>query len=383
MSRALFEEVEDHGEAGGRTTATGPGAAASARSANRRRVSVWLFVLAAMVVGQIVIGGLTRLTDSGLSITEWRPITGALPPLSEAAWLEEFELYRQIPEYQLQNRGMTLDEFKVIYWWEWGHRQWARLIGLVFIGGFAWFAWKNMMPVGWSRRILAIGGLGGVQAVIGWWMVTSGLPDALDPSAVRLDVSQYRLALHLGLAFVILGMLLWAALALRREEWDLLQARRRREARPLLAIKLFTALLGVQILSGAIVAGIDAGYASNTWPLMDGAFYPPGVPFDPFENEAAAQWTHRWLGALVLAGAVATFFALRRSAYAKTRLWGAITLGMTLVQLVLGIALVMSNVPLWLAALHQLGGVAIFAVAIHAWAQTAAPKEEKIAGAAA
>ena len=259
--RSIFEDVGE-GEAP-KAAPTGGMIDARPRGA-RRAIRAWLMVLFALVVVMIAVGGLTRLTDSGLSITEWKPVTGALPPMSEAAWEEELEKYRQIPEYQLQNKGMSMSEFKRIYWWEWGHRQLGRVIGLVWAVGFAGFLVARKIPVGWSGRLLMLGVLGGAQGAIGWWMVSSGLEGEM------LDVASYRLATHLGLAFVILGFIAWYVMLLGREERDLMQARRAGEA------KLFGLATGwlhfafLQILIGALVAGIDAGRSFTDWPLMAG-----------------------------------------------------------------------------------------------------------------
>ncbi|HKL06824.1 MAG TPA: COX15/CtaA family protein, partial [Roseovarius sp.] len=190
------------------------------RRGARGAIRLWLMLLFALVVVMIAVGGLTRLTDSGLSITEWKPVTGALPPMNAADWQMEFEKYRQIPEYQLQNKGMSMSEFKVIYWWEWGHRQLGRVIGLVWAVGFFGFLAARKIPAGWTGRLFFLGVLGGAQGAIGWWMVSSGLDGEM------LDVASYRLATHLGLAFVILGFIAWYAMLLGREERDLMQARR-------------------------------------------------------------------------------------------------------------------------------------------------------------
>ncbi|MEM9269583.1 MAG: COX15/CtaA family protein, partial [Pseudomonadota bacterium] len=192
--RSIFEEVD-----GSRAEQAAPIPVKVERDGARGAVAVWLSLLFVLVVVMIAVGGLTRLTDSGLSITEWAPVTGAIPPLSASEWETEFEKYRQIPEYQLQNKGMSLAEFKVIYWWEWGHRQLGRVIGLVWGLGFLWFLLRRQIPKGWTGRLLLLGGLGGLQGAIGWWMVSSGL------TGTMLDVASYRLATHLGLAFVILG----------------------------------------------------------------------------------------------------------------------------------------------------------------------------------
>src|SRR6056297_1250916 len=219
--RKLFEEVETD-----RSTAPKPagGVIGRARSGARGAVRLWLVTLFALVVVMIAVGGLTRLTDSGLAITEWAPISGAVPPMSAEDWQAEFDAYRAIPEYQLQNRGMSLEEFKVIYWWEWGHRQLGRVIGLVWAAGFVGFLATRKMPQGWTGRLLLLGALGGLQGAIGWWMVSSGLAPGM------VAVASYRLATHLGLAFVILGLIAWYVMALGREERELMQARRGREA---------------------------------------------------------------------------------------------------------------------------------------------------------
>jgi len=270
QKRNIFEEVATPDAArAAPTTGVIDGAKRGARGAIR----AWLVLLFALVVLMIAVGGLTRLTDSGLSITEWRPVTGAIPPLSAEDWENAFTKYREIPEYELQNKGMSLDEFKVIYWWEWGHRQLGRIIGLVWAAGFLFFLATRKVPTGWTGRLLLPGLLGGIQGAIGWWMVSSGLTGGM------LDVASYRLATHLGLAFVILGVLVWYIFLLGRRDADLMQARRDRDA------KLFSMGTGlmyfafVQILLGALVAGIDAGRSFNDWPLMAGEWLPP-FPFD-------------------------------------------------------------------------------------------------------
>ncbi|MBZ0124328.1 MAG: COX15/CtaA family protein, partial [Roseovarius sp.] len=220
--RSVFEEVDEGASAPARPQG---GMIDSGRRGARGAVRVWLVVLFAMVMVMIAVGGLTRLTDSGLSITEWRPVTGALPPMNEADWQDEFAKYRTIPQYELVNKGMTLAEFKFIYWWEWGHRQLGRAIGLVWALGFFGFLALRKMPPGWAGRLLLLGALGGAQGAIGWWMVASGLGGQMTA------VASYRLATHLGLAFVILGFIAWYVFALGREERDLMQARRAQERR--------------------------------------------------------------------------------------------------------------------------------------------------------
>ena len=198
--RSIFEDVATQIEASSPVQQAAGIIDRGRGTANRSLLRVWLILLFLLVVSMITVGGLTRLTDSGLSITEWRPISGALPPLSEQDWSEEFEKYKQIPEYQLQNKGMSLQSFKVIYWWEWGHRQLGRVVGLVWAIGFVFFYFTKKIPTGWTPKLLFLGALGGTQGAIGWWMVSSGL------SGTMLDVASYRLATHLGLAFFHLGV---------------------------------------------------------------------------------------------------------------------------------------------------------------------------------
>jgi len=272
--RSIFEEVGTDQKVAAAETGRIDGTGQGARGAIRG----WLIALFTLVCLMIAVGGLTRLTDSGLSITEWNPIMGAIPPISAEDWEAEFELYRAIPEYQEQNRGMSLAEFKVIYWWEWGHRQLGRIIGLVWAAGFLWFLARREIPRGWTGRLLLLGALGGLQGAIGWWMVQSGLRPGV------LDVASYRLAIHLGLAFVILGLIAWFVFKIRRREADLMVARRDGEP------KLYSMGTGLmhfaflQILLGALVAGIDAGRAFPTWPLMGDGFLPP----DPFQLTPAS-----------------------------------------------------------------------------------------------
>lgn len=361
-NRKLFEEV---GEGAARPEPQGGMIARGGRGA-RGAIRVWLLVLFALVVAMIAVGGLTRLTDSGLSITEWRPVTGALPPMNEAAWQAEFEKYRAIPEYQLQNRGMTLGEFKVIYWWEWGHRQLGRVIGLIWATGFLGFWATKRIPPGWVPRLLGLGALGGLQGAIGWWMVSSGLGGEM------VDVASYRLAIHLGLAFAILGLIAWYAFLLSRPEAELLQARRAREA------KLFSLSTGamhlafVQILLGALVAGIDAGRGFTDWPLMAGGILPPD-PFwiEPlwrnfFENAGLVQFIHRVVGYLLLGFGLFVWARGRRSGQRRTQAAFNMMAAILVLQVVLGVVTVMNSAPLWLALLHQLGAVALWVAILRA-----------------
>jgi len=361
--RQLFEEVATPNApvakpAGGLIDRAGGGA--------RNAVRIWLMILFALVVLMIAVGGLTRLTDSGLSITEWRPVTGALPPMSADAWQTEFDKYRQIPQYDLVNRGMTMAEFQVIYWWEWGHRQLGRVIGLVWAVGFAAFLVTRSMPAGWTGRLLGLGALGGLQGAIGWWMVASGLEDGM------VAVASYRLATHLGLAFVILGLIAWYVFQLGRPAPALMTARRSRDAR---LFGLGTGLMHLaflQILLGALVAGIDAGRSYTDWPLMGGEIFPSAAfVIEPlwrnfFENPGLVQFIHRTTGYALLAFGIVVWLRGRRSANRRTA--GAFDL-MALVlvgQIVLGIATVWYAAPWQLASLHQFLAVGLWVAILRA-----------------
>jgi len=376
--RSIFEEV---GEGGRKAPAVPPGGlAAHPGSASRGAIRVWLLLLFALVVAMIAVGGLTRLTESGLSITEWRPVTGALPPMSDAAWQAEFDKYRAIPEYRLQNEGMSLAEFQRIYWWEWGHRQLGRLIGLVWAAGFLWFVLRRRIPPGWTGRLLLPGVLGGAQGAIGWWMVASGL------DGERVDVASYRLAVHLGLAFVILGLLWWYALRLSRSERELLRARRARESGLIAWTSALLALAFVQIVLGALVAGIDAGRGFTDWPLMGGRWLPPD-PFalEPawrnlFEDAGLVQFNHRLVGYLLLVLAGLAWLRGRRSPHAATRAAFAWTGMAVLGQAVLGIVTLIHGAPAALALAHQAGAVAVVSLILRARFLAGWPRIATIAG---
>jgi Uncharacterized protein required for cytochrome oxidase assembly len=326
----------------------------------RKGIRIWLMVIFALVMAMIAVGGLTRLTDSGLSITEWKPVTGALPPMNAADWQSEFEKYQQIPEYQLQNEGMSLSEFKSLYWWEWGHRNLGRVIGLVWALGYAGFALARKVPTGWHKRLIFIGALGGLQGAIGWWMVSSGL------AGERLDVASYRLAVHLGLAFVILGFIAWYVFLLGRTEPELMQARRAKDA------KLFGMSTGLlhfaflQILLGALVAGIDAGRGYTDWPLMGGQVLPPD-PFyitpiwrNFFENPALVQFLHRMAGYLLFIYGLVTWLKGRKSASRATASAFTLMMAVLFLQVILGITTLVHGAPLALGLAHQVGAVALF-----------------------
>jgi len=375
--RSIFEDVGTTEK----QVAT-PGAIDRGGQGARGAIRAWLFVLFGLVAVMIVVGGLTRLTDSGLSITEWKPVTGALPPMSAEAWDVEFEKYKQIPEYTEQNIGMTMEEFKIIYWWEWGHRQLGRVIGLVWAIGFAYFAIRRQIPTGWTQKLLFIGALGGLQGAIGWWMVSSGLKPGM------LDVASYRLAIHLGLAFVIFGFIAWYIMQLSRREADLLQARRSGDAK---MWSMSTGLMHfafLQILLGALVAGIDAGRAYPDWPLMAGGFFPP-EPFgltpvwrNFFEDAGLVQFMHRMAGYLLFIYAIVVWRMASKSANTSIRFSFNLVLAMMFLQMVIGIVTVMYSAPWNIAIVHQIGAIVLWVLILRARFMSRYPIPEKIAGAA-
>ena len=328
------------------------------RSDRSRPVAVWLFAVAALVLAMVVVGGATRLTGSGLSITEWKPVTGALPPMSEQAWASEFGKYKVIPQYTQLNRGMTLDEFKGIYWWEWGHRLLGRLIGLVFALPFAVFLIRRQIPKRLIWRCGAMLGLGGLQGAIGWWMVSSGLAD-------RVSVAPERLATHLGLALALFVMLVWTGL----DAWA--GAPRQENPTRWRAVGwIFLGAVLFQSLLGALVAGSDAGYIFNDWPLMNGAMVPRDYAGDTLwatiaHNQASVQLHHRLGAYLLFAGAILMAVMAWRARYLpqEARTLALVALGVTVMQAVLGIATLMAGVPLWLGILHQAGAVFLLAAA--------------------
>jgi heme a synthase len=367
--RSIFEEV---GQAAAPVAPQG-GMIAARNTGARGGIRLWLTLLFLLVAVMIAVGGLTRLTDSGLSITEWRPVTGAIPPMDQAAWEAEFAKYQAIPEYQLQNAGMTLDAFKVIYWWEWGHRFLGRVIGLVWAVGFFGFLAARKIPAGWTGRLLGLGVLGGLQGAIGWWMVSSGL------TGDRLDVASYRLAVHLGLAFVILGLIAWYVFLLGRTEAELMQARRGQERK---LYGLSTGLMHfafLQILLGALVAGIDAGRYFPTWPLMNGQFFPADAFYVPdgaggskaiwhafFENAGLVQFIHRMSGYLLFAFGVVVWLRGRKSVHGSTRMAFHAVMAMLVAQMAIGIATVLTVAHPHVAITHQIGAVVLWVLIIRA-----------------
>ncbi len=341
-----------------------------------RAVRIWLFGIAALVFAMVVVGGATRLTGSGLSITEWQPILGIVPPMSDAAWQDAFEKYRHIPEYSQINPGMTLQGFKAIYWWEWTHRLLGRLIGVVFFIPFAVFVARRAIPRAFIPRIAALFVLGAAQGVLGWFMVKSGLAD-------RVDVSQYRLAAHLALAVAIAGYAFWLALSIGEPAQT--EGKTPVENSPL-AVKLGAGMLAglvyLQIIAGAFVAGLKAGHASDTWPLMNGEIIPPGLDaFSPwyvnlFENPLTAQFAHRTLAyaiAILAAGMAVFIWNAKR---ARTlRLPMLATNAAVFMQIALGIAAIVYGVPLVIALAHQANAILVLALALWTLHRAVAPGE--------
>jgi cytochrome c oxidase assembly protein subunit 15 len=323
-------------------------------------VRTWLFLVAALIFVMVSIGGATRLTGSGLSITEWQPIIGVVPPFTESAWQEAFEKYRQIPQYQHVNRGMSLAAFKFIYWWEWSHRFLARLVGVVFLVPFVFFLASGRIGRALAPRLGVIFLLGGLQGFIGWYMVRSGLAD-------RVSVSQYRLALHLSLAILILGAVLWTAFSLRSSP-----ARKNDLPLPGYAMaKLLLALVFLQIVAGAFVAGMKAGSGYNTWPLMDGRVIPAGLlAMHPrwvnlFENAMTVQFNHRVLAYILFVAATwQTWRIVQSHSEGAARLSAAALLAAIVGQIALGIWTLLARVPIELGLAHQAGAVAVFWIAV-------------------
>ncbi len=317
---------------------------------SRRAVGFWLLAVALVILAMVTIGGLTRLTGSGLSITQWDPIMGAIPPLNDAAWAEAFAKYRLIPQYVIENRGMTLEGFKGIFWWEWSHRLLGRLLGVLFIVPFLWFAYVGAIKRGDWPRMLLLFLLGGLQGFIGWWMVSSGLE-------VRTSVSQYRLAIHLGTALLLLVAILWIALEYLRGS-----DRERSDAGGTKRGLLFAGLVYFQMLLGALVAGLHAGLIYNTWPDMNGRMLPEDPFFSQpwwinfFENPGLVQFDHR-IGAYLVA-AFAVFIYLRGikligAAQKNVKASAKAVAAITTFQIGLGITTLLLQAPELLAAAHQ------------------------------
>jgi cytochrome c oxidase assembly protein subunit 15 len=335
---------------------------------NRAAVRGWLYVTILVLLALVVVGGATRLTDSGLSITEWKPIHGVIPPLNAAEWQEEFDKYRQIPEYLEINKGMSLDEFKTIFWWEWGHRFLARGVGLVFALPLAFFWATGRLDRRIKLPLLSILALGGLQGFIGWWMVSSGLSE-------RTDVSQYRLAVHLTLASVIVGAIMWVARGIAPHARDLKPTARSAGAGGVLVLMVL-----VQIYLGALVAGLDAGLVFAEWPGMDGGFFPAsqwvaglGVA-NLFETPAIVQFTHRTFAYAVWLAALAHATVAWRFAPGSTHCRRAVLLfALVTLQAIVGIVTLLTHVPLGWALVHQAMALVVLSFAVAHWRGLAGP----------
>jgi heme a synthase len=375
---------------------------------SRRAVGYWLLVVALTIAAMVAIGGLTRLTGSGLSITEWDPIMGAIPPLSQADWVEAFHKYQHIPQYIREHQGMTLAQFQFIYWWEWTHRLLGRLIGAVFLLPFLYFAWTGAIARREIPRMLVLFALGAFQGFVGWWMVESGLE-------TRVSVSQYRLAIHLGVALILFAAILWTALGYLRSripspplgERVRVRGIEKSEDRSQKSDRLashadqisdfrvlpcdipltpalspsggegvqfafvFPLLVYLQMLLGALVAGLHAGLIYNTWPSMDGQFLPEHPLFSTpwwinvFENPGLAQFDHR-IGAYIVAlSAIAVWWSAMRSRLtgpARTSAYAILII--TFTQIALGIITLLNQAPILLSALHQLTALALLSAAL-------------------
>jgi cytochrome c oxidase assembly protein subunit 15 len=332
----------------------------AARQPRPAALARWLWAVALLVVIVVGVGGITRLTESGLSITEWRPVSGVLPPLNEADWVKEFEKYKQIPEYREINLGMTLAGFKAIFFWEWLHRILGRVVGMAMLVPLVWYAWRRAIPAGYGPRLLALTSLVGLQGALGWWMVASGLE-------YRTDVSHFRLAAHLLTALFLLAGLVWTA----RDLGALAREPAARPARLTGGGIAVIAILFVQLLLGAWVAGLNAGFVASTWPLMNDHFVPEGIDWaggawlaltnDPF----LIHFLHRWWSWIA---ALALLLLARALARRGARREAGLLVAVVAVQMLLGIWTVVSGVSMWVAVAHQVVGailVAIAAAALH------------------
>lgn len=359
--RSIFEEVGSNTK----IIAAPVGAISRDECSERGWVRIWLWALVVLIVIMITVGGLTRLTDSGLSITEWDPVMGAVPPLSTAAWNAAFAAYRTTAEFTLQNSDMTLAEFKVIFWWEWGHRQLGRFIGLAWLVGFLILFIVGKLPKVRRISLFIIGPFIGLQGFIGWLMVNSGL------DGVRIDVASYWLMAHLGAAFALLGYIFWTLQLFGRTESELLQARRVRERKLFGMSTGLMHFVALQVLLGALVAGIDAGRNYTDWPLMAGEFLPPDLfSLTPwwrnfFEDDGLVQFIHRMSAYFLFVFGIVVYLRAKASAHKLTRLaFGKIGL-LLVVQMVLGVVTVMNSSPWNLAILHQFTAILLWLAVIH------------------
>lgn len=326
-----------------------------------KAIAIWLLVVCALIFSMVILGGVTRLTRSGLSMVDWRPVTGVLPPMSQQAWQKSFNHYKQFPEYKKINHGMSLEEYKSIFWFEYSHRLLGRLIGLAFLLPFLFFLVRRMIPRELAPKLVIMFVLGGMQGLLGWYMVKSGLVD-------KPHVSQYRLTAHLSAALLIYGYMSWVA-------WGLLFARTAAPHNTPPALRrgalALTATICLMIISGGFVAGTKAGLAYNTFPLMDGGFFPDGLwrlsPWwsNIFENITTIQFNHRLIAWLLMLSIPLFWWLFRNAAEARARLALDMMLGIFIIQITLGITTLLFKVPVALGALHQAGALLLFTAALY------------------
>jgi cytochrome c oxidase assembly protein subunit 15 len=327
---------------------------------NDRLVRGWLISIAVLIAIMVLVGGATRLTESGLSIVEWKPVTGALPPLNEQQWTQAFDAYKTIPQYRQLNDGMSLDEFKTIFWWEWSHRLLGRAIGMAYLLPFLWFLWRGALGAELRRRLWLIFGLGALQGVVGWWMVASGLSQ-------RVEVSQYRLATHLVLALLIFAGIVWTLRRIGERASQAASARLKITAVTLLVLTF------LQLYLGALVAGLRAGKIYNTWPEIDGGFIPSAsrlfleTPWwrNLFDNTLTVQFEHRMVAYALFVAAVLHGLDAVRARAGRSAVNGALWLaGVVTLQATLGILTLLHQVPLDLALAHQAVAIAVLTLAV-------------------
>ena len=325
-----------------------------------RLVRGWLVLIAVLIAAMILVGGATRLTESGLSIVEWKPVAGALPPLDQEQWAQAFEAYKTIPQYRQLNAGMTLDEFKTIFWWEWSHRLLGRVIGIAYLLPFLWLLWRRVLGLELRRRLWLIFGLGALQGAVGWWMVVSGLSQ-------RVEVSQYRLATHLMLALLIFASIIWTLRRLRDRVPAASSARLKITAIVLLALTF------VQLYLGALVAGLRAGKIYNTWPEIDGVLIPSATRLlfetpwwrNLFENTLTVQFEHRMIAYALFLAAIGHAADAVRSRADRSVVNGALWLaGVVALQATLGVLTLLNQAPLDLALAHQALAIAVLTLAV-------------------
>ena len=371
-NRKLFEEIDE------RSDNTQTGSTENFSDEQTAWLSIWLWTLLVSLITLILVGGWTRLTDSGLSIIEWKPITGMIPPLNSEGWIVEFEKYKSIPEFKIVNFAMTIEEFKFIYWWEWGHRQLARFIGLVWFFGFLTLWISKQIPEKWNFYFFGIGLLGALQAFLGWWMVSSGLDGQV------VDVFSYRLAIHLTMAFIILALIFWAILFHSENSVKIFESRRYRNKFSVNVLAGLGVLCYIQLALGALVAGIDAGRGYNDWPLMNGSWIPDDLfEYEPlitnfFENAGLVQFNHRLTAYLLFIVVSIIWWNNRRSPYSKIRIASNYLMIIVVVQMLLGIVTVLYSAPLSLASLHQFTAILFILAFINLFFKTYYPVNQKI-----